>query len=127
MSPLTLDNASNNDNMQDILKEQFFLHDSLLCDGEFFHIHYSAHILSLIVQEGLKVASDALHKIREFVKYVKSSKSRIKKFEECVRAIGNIDICVGLRLDVSTRWNSTYLMLDSVIKYKRTFEFSTIE
>ena len=35
---LTLDNASSNDNMQDILKEQLTLHDSLLCDGEFFHI-----------------------------------------------------------------------------------------
>ena len=70
---MTLDNASNNDNMQDIMKEQLFLHDSLLCDGEFFHIHCSAHILNLIVQESLKVASDALHKFQESVKYVKDS------------------------------------------------------
>jgi len=67
---LTLDNASNNDNMKDILKEQLSLHDSLVCGGEFFHIRCFAHILNLIVQEGLKVAHDALHKIRESVKYV---------------------------------------------------------
>ncbi|KAH7667122.1 Tam3-transposase (Ac family) protein [Dioscorea alata] len=118
---LTLDNASSNDNMQDILKEQLSLHDSLLCGGEFIHIGCSAHILNLIVQEGLKVAHDALHKIRESVKYVKGSESRMKKFEECVGAVDNINTSIGLRLDVSTHWNSTYLMLDSVIKYKRAF------
>ncbi|XP_017420301.1 zinc finger BED domain-containing protein RICESLEEPER 2-like [Vigna angularis] len=29
---------------------------------------------------------------------------------------------MGLRLDVTTRWNSTYLMLESAIKYKEAFE-----
>ena len=43
----------------------------------------------------------------------------MKKIEECVEAVGNIDISVSLQLDVFTRWNSTYLMLDSVIKYKK--------
>ncbi|XP_073042327.1 zinc finger BED domain-containing protein RICESLEEPER 2-like isoform X2 [Primulina eburnea] len=118
---LTLDNASSNDNMQGILKERLSLHDSLLCDGEFFHVRCSAHILNLIIQEGLKIASVALNKIRESVKYVKGSEGRMRKFEECVRAVGNIDSGIGLRLDVPTRWNSTYLMLDSAIKYKKTF------
>nr|GMD48446.1 zinc finger BED domain-containing protein RICESLEEPER 2-like [Ipomoea batatas] len=118
---LTLDNASCNDTMQEIVKEQLTLNESLLCDGEFFHIRCSAHILNLIVQEGLKVVTSALHKIRESVKYVKGSEGRMKKFEECIGAIGNIDTSIGLRLDVVTRWNSTYLMLDSAIKYKRAF------
>nr|GMD47281.1 zinc finger BED domain-containing protein RICESLEEPER 2-like [Ipomoea batatas] len=118
---LTLDNASCNDTMQEIVKEQLTLNESLLCDGEFFHIRCSAHILNLIVQEGLKVVTSALHKIRESVKYVKGSEGRMKKFEECIGAVGNIDTSIGLRLDVVTRWNSTYLMLDSAIKYKRAF------
>ena len=45
----------------------------------------------------------------------------MKKIEECVEAVGNIDISVSLQLDVSTRWNSTYLMLDIVMKCKRAF------
>ena len=61
---LTLDNASANDNMQLNLKSQLSLEESLLCDGEFFHIHYCAHILNLIVQEGLKVSSTSCHTIR---------------------------------------------------------------
>ncbi|XP_019172463.1 PREDICTED: zinc finger BED domain-containing protein RICESLEEPER 2-like [Ipomoea nil] len=78
---LTLDNASNNDSMQDKLKDQLTMHDSLLCEGEFFHIRCSTHILNLIVQEGLKVANQSMHKIRESVKYVKSTESRMQNFK----------------------------------------------
>ncbi|KAF7823724.1 zinc finger BED domain-containing protein RICESLEEPER 2-like [Senna tora] len=48
---LTLDNASANGNMQDILKEQLCLQNSLLCNGDFFLVRCCAHILNLIVQE----------------------------------------------------------------------------
>ena len=47
---LTLDNASANDNMQEILIEHLNLQNSLLCDGEFFHVRCCTHILNLIVQ-----------------------------------------------------------------------------
>ncbi|KAF7802885.1 zinc finger BED domain-containing protein RICESLEEPER 2-like [Senna tora] len=50
---LTLDNAFANDNMQDILKEQLCLQNSLLCNGDFFHVRCCAHILNLIVQEAV--------------------------------------------------------------------------
>ena len=63
----------------------------------------------------------ALHNIRESVKYVKSSDGRTFKFKECVSDVG-INMSIGLRLDVITRWNSTYLMLESVIRYKKAFE-----
>lgn len=68
---ITLDNASGNYVMQEHLKSQLVLQNWLLCDGRFFHVRCSAHILNLIVQEGLKVAGDALNKIRESVKYVR--------------------------------------------------------
>ncbi|KAF7820895.1 zinc finger BED domain-containing protein RICESLEEPER 2-like [Senna tora] len=118
---LTLDNASANDSMQSILKEHLSLQNSLLCRGEFFHVRCCAHILNLIVQEGLKVASGALNKIRESIKYVKASEARMVSFNECVAQVGGIDTGMGLRLDVSTRWNSTYVMLESAIKYRRAF------
>lgn len=78
--------------------------------------------MNLIVQEGLKVATVALSKIRESVKYVKGSDTRMKKFQECVQAVGNIDNSIGLRLDVCTRWNSTYLMLENAVKYRKAFD-----
>nr|GLL25230.1 zinc finger BED domain-containing protein RICESLEEPER 2-like isoform X1 [Ipomoea trifida] len=117
---LTLDNASANDSMQNILKGQLCLQNDLLCNGEFFHVRCSAHILNLIVQDGLKVMGDALNKIRDSVKYVKGSEGRMKVFEECVETVG-LQFKVGLSTDVPTRWNSTYKMLDSAIKYRRAF------
>nr|GMD66309.1 zinc finger BED domain-containing protein RICESLEEPER 2-like [Ipomoea batatas] len=118
---LTLDNTSNFDGIRDILKEQLSLHDSLLCDGEFFHIRCSAHILNTIVQDGLEVVNLALQKIRESVEYVKCFESRVKKFEECASAVGNIDTSIGFKLDMPICWKSSYLMLDSAIKYKKAF------
>ena len=116
-----MDNASANDSKQNILKEHLSLQNSLLCDGQFFHVRCCAHILNLIVQEGLKVASGALHKIRESIKYVRAFEARMISFNECVAQVGGIDTSVGLRLDVSTRWNSTYVMLESALKYRRAF------
>ena len=118
---INLDNASSNDNMQNMLKEHLCLSNSLLLNGEFFHIRCSAHILNLIVQDGLKVASDALHKIRQSVHYVRASESRKKQLFQCVEQVGGIDTSIGLRSDCITRWNSTYTMLESAINYRRAF------
>lgn len=48
---LTLDNASSNVNMQEILKRQLLLQKSLLCNGEILYIWCNAYILNLIVIE----------------------------------------------------------------------------
>ncbi|KAG4962800.1 hypothetical protein JHK82_039486 [Glycine max] len=105
---ITLDNASANDRMQELLGEQLRLQNSLLCDGEFLHVRCCAHVLNLIVQDGLKVAEVALQKIRDNIKYVRA-------------LIRGIDTKVGLRLDVPTRWNSTYIMLESALRYRCAF------
>ena len=118
---ITLDNASSNDNMQNMLKEHICLSNNLLLNGEFFYIRCSTHILNLIVQDGLKVASDALLKIRQSVHYVRASESRKKQFFQCFEQVGGIDTSICLRLDCVTRWNSTYAMLESAINYRRAF------
>ena len=118
---ITLDNSFSNDNMQNTLKEHICLSNSLLLNGELFHIRCFAHILNLIVQDGLKIASDALHKIRQSVHYVRASENRKKQFFQCVEQVGGIDTSIGLRSDCVTRWNSTYPMLESAINYRQTF------
>jgi len=123
---ITLDNASVNEVLQKILREQLSLQNSLICNGDYFHVRCSEHVLNIIVQEGLRVASDALHKIRESIKYVRGSEARKNTFKECVIQVRSIDTKVGLRMDVATRWNSTYLMLESAIRYRRAFASLTI-
>ncbi|KAK2445519.1 zinc finger BED domain-containing protein RICESLEEPER [Trifolium repens] len=119
---LTLDNASSNDNMIKKLKQRLNLQDALLCKGKYFHVRCCAHILNLIVQDGLKAAGDALHKIRESVKYVKASEGRLREFRKCIQEV-HLDNVEGgfLRLDVCTRWNATYMMLESAIRYRPAF------
>jgi hypothetical protein len=57
---ITLDNASANDlcvvNLKPKLKD-------LPCDGDLFHMRCCAHILNLIVQDGLKEITDTIQKI----------------------------------------------------------------
>lgn len=55
------------------------------------------------------------------MKYVRASESRMKKIKECIERVGGVDTSASLCLDVPTRLNSTYLMLDSIIKYRRVF------
>ena len=80
-----------------------------------------AHIVNLIVNEGLKEHNDSIARIRGAVKYVRQSPSRLQKFKECVK-IEKIQSKSLLCLDVNTRWNFTYLMLDATQKFERAFE-----
>ncbi|KAG5098256.1 hypothetical protein JHK82_048110 [Glycine max] len=81
----------------------------------------SVHVLNLIVQEDLEVVGSALKKIRDRIKYVRASEARKIAFKECVLQVRGIDAKVGLRMDVATRWNSTYVMLESETKYQHAF------
>ena len=99
---ITLDNASNNDICQDFIKQKLNDRGLLLCDGIFFHVRCGAHILNLIFQEELKVIDDLVIKIRETMKYLKGSESRMCRFDECAKIVG-MKRTNSLRLDVFTR------------------------
>ncbi|KAK2645950.1 hypothetical protein Ddye_021145 [Dipteronia dyeriana] len=114
---ITLDNASSNNSLVHNLKSHLNINKALLCDGEFLHIRCCAHIINLIVQDGLKEIDGVVHKVGESVKYARASQTRKQKFLECIKRV-HLDSKRGLRQDVHTRWNSTYLMLDSAIYYR---------
>ncbi|CAI0421536.1 unnamed protein product [Linum tenue] len=118
---ITLDNARCNDVMQSLLIDKLKEDDALVCDGEYFHIRCGAHILNLIVNEGLKQIRASIDVIREWVKYVKGSESRMIVFEDCAKR-SNCLISKGLWLDCPTRWNSTYMMLERAELYRRAFQ-----
>ncbi|KAM3320331.1 zinc finger BED domain-containing protein DAYSLEEPER-like [Capsicum chacoense] len=117
---LTLDNASCNKGVVDHLKSHLSLMHSLVCDGKLFHIRCGNHILNLIVKAGLEKADEAIEKVREGVKHIKHSEGRILKFVECIKNHG-LSCSKKLRQDVTTRWNSTYQMLDSALLYQQAY------
>ncbi|XP_062088415.1 zinc finger BED domain-containing protein RICESLEEPER 2-like [Humulus lupulus] len=119
---VTVDNASLNDVALRKLKGHLLDKDNTIpLNGEMFHMRCSAHILNLIVTDELKELNDAISSIRNAVRYVRSSPARLKRFKESCKD-ANIESKALLCLDVVTRWNSTYLMLESAIKFNKAFE-----
>ncbi|CAH1445030.1 unnamed protein product [Lactuca virosa] len=93
---------------------------ALRSNGDYFHIRCCAHVLNLVVQDGLKAIDEGIVKVRESIKYVKGSQARRKKFIDCVKYV-NLNPKTGLRQDVPTRWNATYLMIKSALFYRHAF------
>lgn len=88
--------------------------------GELLHVHCSAHILNLIVQDGLREVTSLLSKIRESVNYVKLTPQRSTRFQNAKVHV-RLQSLKDVAHDVPTRWNSTYLMLESALPLKEAF------
>ncbi|KAL5544003.1 hypothetical protein UlMin_007787 [Ulmus minor] len=119
---VTVDNASSNDVALKRLKSSLQENNhGLVLNGEMFHMRCCAHILNLVVCDGLKEINHAISSIRNAVRYPMSSTERLKRFKESCKE-ANIESRDLLCLDVSTQWDSTYLMLERVLKFKKAFE-----
>ncbi|XP_048630615.1 zinc finger BED domain-containing protein RICESLEEPER 2-like [Brassica napus] len=100
--------------------KEWGLENKMPCNGKFLHVRCCAHILNLIVKEGIELANSLLENIRESVRFVKASQSRKDAFAACVESSGTTG-SLGLSLDLSTRWNSTYDMLARALKFRMAF------
>ncbi|XP_019158337.1 PREDICTED: zinc finger BED domain-containing protein RICESLEEPER 2-like [Ipomoea nil] len=118
---ITVDNASSNDTAIGFLKKKLMSWGTSIVKGKYIHMRCIAHILNLVVQDGLKQCDSSVKRVREAVRYVRSSPARLKKFRDLAEWNG-IERKSSLCLDVPTRWNSTYLMLQSTIIYEKVFE-----
>ncbi|XP_050895300.1 zinc finger BED domain-containing protein RICESLEEPER 2-like [Lathyrus oleraceus] len=121
VSTINVDNATSNDVAVTYLKRKIANMNGLMGDGECFHMRCSAHILNLVVNEGLKDKHLSVTSVRDAVRFVKSSPHRASKFKECIKFAG-ITCKKLVCLDVSTRWNATYLMLEAAEKFQLAFE-----
>ncbi|KAK9196087.1 hypothetical protein WN943_004215 [Citrus x changshan-huyou] len=120
---ITVDNASANTLAIAYVKKKLanWSGNSMVLNGLYMHVRCSAHIINLIVQDGLSQVSQSIASIRNAVKYVRSSLARLQKFKTCVdrEKISRGGLMV---LDVPTRWNSTYLMLEKAVAFEKAFE-----
>jgi hypothetical protein len=116
---ITVDNASVNGTMIDNLRDNLVGKSMLHSEGALLHIRCACHVLNLIVQDGLKAVKCVIDNIRESVKYIKSSQTRLDNFKEVVERVGLS--CKLPSVDVQTRWNSTYLMLESAFPFRKAF------
>ncbi|XP_028104527.1 zinc finger BED domain-containing protein RICESLEEPER 2-like [Camellia sinensis] len=118
---LTVDNASSNNLTIRFLKRTTKLWKGTVLGHEFLHMRCCAHILNLIVSDGLKDLESCIANVRHAVRYVRSSPNRLDTFKKYVESL-KIESKSLLCLDVPTRWNSTYLMLEAAEKFESAFQ-----
>ncbi|KAL4201255.1 hypothetical protein AMTRI_Chr02g215140 [Amborella trichopoda] len=84
---ITLDNASYNDVVASSLVSQLSRKSALLLNGKMFHMRCCAHILNLIVQDGVGKIKTIIDKIREIIKFIRGSQGRQERFNERIQVI----------------------------------------
>jgi hypothetical protein len=119
VSAVTLDNCTTNDAVIPYLVRNIGGH-KLLNNGTLLHMRCSAHILNLIVKDGLEALKHAIENIRDSVAYWTATPKRMEKFEEIAKFV-KVDTSVKIALDCRTRWNSTFNMIDTALPYKPAF------
>jgi hypothetical protein len=117
---VTVDNASANDSGITYLRRKMNSLKTTIAEGKHIHMRCAAHILYLIVQDGLKEVDQSIKRVRAAIRYVRSSSSRLAKFKE-IAQWEKVNSKAFLNLDVCTRSNSTYDMLKATCTYEKVF------
>lgn len=81
---LTIDNAPSNDFGIQYLRKKLMSWNSVILKGKYIHMHYCAHVLNLIVNNGLKEMDDSILRIWVAIQRVRSSPSRLTRFNTCI-------------------------------------------
>ncbi|KAM0901021.1 hypothetical protein ACQ4PT_020228 [Festuca glaucescens] len=118
---ITIDNASANDGgIVYVRKQQNKTPGYTVAKGKYMHMRCAAHILNLIVQDGLKEVDLSIMRVRAAVRYIRAGGTRLEKFKEILEE-EKVDSKTFLKNDVPTRWNSTYIMLKAANVYEKVF------
>uniref|UniRef100_A0A803LW48 Cytochrome P450 n=1 Tax=Chenopodium quinoa TaxID=63459 RepID=A0A803LW48_CHEQI len=92
---ITVDNASSNDTAIGYMRRKINGWKAGVLKGRFLHMRCVAHIVNLVVSDGLKIVNESITRVRQAVRFIKQSPSR---------------------------WNSTFLMLDAALVFEYAFE-----
>lgn len=119
LSALTFDDCSTDDDIVLKIKDRISENRPLL-GRQLFDVRSAAHVLKSIVQDAIEALQEVIQKIRESLRYVKSSQVTQGKFNEIAQEVG-INSQKKLVLDYPIQWNSTYLMLETALEYRAAF------
>jgi hypothetical protein len=120
ISTVTLDNCSTNDSLMNIMQDKLPL-SSLILGGKLLHMRCAAHIINLIVKDGMTVMDDGIERVRDSVGFWCATPKRHERFERTAAQM-NIKYEKRIALDCKTRWNSTYIMLSTALEYQLVFD-----
>ncbi|KAL4396127.1 zinc finger BED domain-containing protein RICESLEEPER 2 [Arachis hypogaea] len=117
---LILDSCSTSDNIAIRISERLSQNRFLYCNGQLFDIRCVINVLNIMAQHALGAVSEIAEKIREIVRYTKSSQTVQAKFNEMAKEVGILSQKC-LFLDNPLQWNTTYSMLEAALEFKDVF------
>ncbi|CAM0913756.1 unnamed protein product [Alopecurus aequalis] len=118
---ITLDNdCSSHDIYSANLRDHLSNKNDLMLKGQLFVVRCYAGILNAVAQDVIASIHGVIYSIRESIKIIKASPVREEKFAEIALQL-EIPSTKTLCLDVTTQWNTTYLMLLAALDYKQAF------
>jgi hypothetical protein len=120
VSTMPLENCTTNDNLMGAMQDKLPL-PSLMLGGRLLHMCYAAHIINLIVKDGMTVMDKGIERVRDSVGFWSATPKRHERFERTASQM-NIKYDKRIALDCKTRWNSRYLMLSTALEYQTVFE-----
>jgi hypothetical protein len=120
ISTVTLDNCSSNDTLMNTMQDKLPL-SSLMLHGKLLHMRCAAHIINLIVKDGMAVMDEGIERVRDSVGFWCATPKRHERFERTAAQM-NVKYDRRIALDCKTRWNSTYIMLSTALEYQSVFD-----
>ncbi|CAN0913920.1 Zinc finger BED domain-containing protein RICESLEEPER 1 [Linum grandiflorum] len=111
---MTVDSYSIADNVMLRIRDQLSQNRFLYCNGDLFEIRCAVNLVNLMVHDALDAVLDITNKIRDSIRYIRSSKLIQEKFS-------NLAGIVCISLDSPSRWDTTYFMLEATLEHRRAF------
>ncbi|KAH9706282.1 zinc finger BED domain-containing protein RICESLEEPER 2 [Citrus sinensis] len=115
---VAFDSGASSNNIVCRIKDRLSQNRFLYLNDQLFDVRCAANVVNLMVQDAPEALSNVTTKIRESIRYVKSSQSTQAKFNELALQVG-IESHKSLCIDNPSLWDSTYSMLKDTFEYRR--------
>lgn len=115
---VAFDSGASSNNIACRIKDRLSQNRFLYLNDQLFDVRCAANVVNLMVQDAPEALSDVTTKIRESIRYVKSSQSTQAKFNELALQVG-IESHNSLCIDNPSLWDSTYSMPKDAFEYRR--------
>lgn len=120
MFTLTVDQSLSNETVTGNLRGLLSVRNPFMLNGQLLIGNCYARVLSRLAQDALGAMRETIQKIRDSVKYVKTSESHEDKFIELKQQL-RVPSSKNLLVDDQTMWNTTYHMLVAACELKEVF------
>ncbi|XP_022872821.1 zinc finger BED domain-containing protein DAYSLEEPER-like isoform X2 [Olea europaea var. sylvestris] len=117
---LTLDQSHANENAKRNLRGLLSIKNSRILNGQLLINSCYACTLTRLAQDALGFVRETVEKVRDSVKYVKTSEAREERFIKLKQQL-QVPSTKNLIVDDLTKWNTTYHMLMAASELKEVF------